>query len=344
MRSDDWARTCGAIGRLCLVNISHPERFTMAWEQVAAMMVNVLANESTFLRLRPLHDTSADHAQAARAEKVARTDPMRFVRRWAADTGMPELGPGPPGRAPDRANNHPFEWYISWQDDDPDESVERLFATTLDDRRLGFLPANWRRRPGGWFFVGSSSNAHGMAALDWHVDEHIGVQGTFHIQLHGRKRWRFAAPDACKSVCGADEFELIVSPGQVLSLDTTRWQHATHTMPEDEHGQLPFALGIARDFYLPTAAPGRLFGWPFVEVDADRDGTLTLAELIKRAHAEIDFEQTASREAASSELRAWLLARARGDDDYAVTEEEYAALAKEVEAAASYEDVRKEEL
>ena len=133
MRSDDWARTCGAIGRLCLVNISHPERFTMAWEQVAAMMVNVLANESTFLRLRPLHDTSADHAQAARAEKVARTDPMRFVRRWAADTGMPELGPGPPGRAPDRANNHPFEWYISWQDDDPDEdrrkAAERILCS-----------------------------------------------------------------------------------------------------------------------------------------------------------------------------------------------------------------------
>mmetsp|Transcript_8126 Transcript_8126/g.11317 ORF Transcript_8126/g.11317 Transcript_8126/m.11317 type:complete len:279 (+) Transcript_8126:51-887(+) len=91
--------------------------------------------------------------------------------------------------------------------------------------------------PHAWLFVGKNSSDTDLPGRPEHTDalaKHI--QGTWHWQAQGCKRWYIAAR-------GHKSKSFLCEPGDLLLIDTSFWSHRTSIPPQSD-----ISVSIARDF------------------------------------------------------------------------------------------------
>ncbi|XP_044738123.1 uncharacterized protein LOC123299791 [Chrysoperla carnea] len=105
-------------------------------------------------------------------------------------------------------------WYFGWS------SCNKAATKLLRQHytRPYFLPTISESTTLDWIFMGGPGDGAHL-----HID---GVKyPSWQAQLSGRKLWRLVPPPECYFYC--HEIEEIVSPGEIIVVDTNRWYHQT---------------------------------------------------------------------------------------------------------------------
>ena len=285
---DRWQRECGETGRPCLINITLD--FTLGledYEDAATTLSPGVPGQYEldnffFEGLRTASSTSKDHGNAAANsgaalqafERQALQNPASFLRaqREAIHSG-------------DRGD---FDWYASWYDTKSTAGHVANLTSKLGDHRLAFIPQSWARKRF-WYFVGWVPSGRMLRGRERHIDVLREAKGVFHVQLHGRKRWRLSPPMACQDACASAAFDVTVSAGQFFSIDTSKWYHEVSLLPSARPN-----LAIARFYYseeMASDAEDEAHGLPpFGKVDADADGLATEQELVDYFARHMEFD------------------------------------------------------
>lgn len=315
-----WHRECGLTGRPCLVDLD-AHGFHLQFDDLIDAAANLGTDEP------PRAGKSGQVKSTLTVERLRRIGSPNSTDREALKTSA-LAGPADFLRingAYQAARPSPFDYYVSWYDSSPTTQHLRTMRDKLDDGRLPFIPNTWTRGSSRWFFLGSVATDQELTGRPPHIDTMRHAAGTFHIQLHGSKRWTIRPPPACERLCGRRAVEVVVSAGQFFSLNTNLWQHETALLPAlsatlpalppsaasaahpsiISDAQPSLVAGIARDYF--AAADGKGGGGalgagePFSyggaevlpawdEMDADGSGTADRHELLTGLMRSIDFE------------------------------------------------------
>ncbi|KAJ2952153.1 hypothetical protein O0L34_g4433 [Tuta absoluta] len=119
-----------------------------------------------------------------------------------------------------RANLSGDPWYVGWSTCYDDETRRLRGYYT----RPYFLPPTAESDMVDWVFMGGPGQGAHM-----HVDSvrHMSWQA----QVRGHKQWVLAPPPECLYTCVWISF--VVTPGDLLVVDTNRWYHKTNVLPGD---------------------------------------------------------------------------------------------------------------
>lgn len=137
--------------------------------------------------------------------------------------------------------NSSLDFYVSWTN-----NHDALSARVLEELRP-LMPAFLRDKHtslGGaqWFFAGQNTQARTLCGASPHLDR-VGADASFHLQLHGTKKWFLQAA----SICGECEYgaqaakegvaderaprdrwhRFEVHAGDFFAFDNDAWRHAT---------------------------------------------------------------------------------------------------------------------
>ncbi|XP_054280434.1 bifunctional arginine demethylase and lysyl-hydroxylase JMJD6-B [Macrosteles quadrilineatus] len=121
-------------------------------------------------------------------------------------------------------------WYIGWSN--CDNQVAHILKEQYS--RPYFLPETSENKKVDWIFMGSPGYGAKM-----HVDSVS--HPSWQAQLRGRKKWTLQPPPECIYHCNT--LEVVVSPGEIIVLDTNRWYHQTMILP----GEMSITIGAEYD-------------------------------------------------------------------------------------------------
>eukprot|EP00038_Savillea_parva_P013512 m.8459 g.8459 ORF g.8459 m.8459 type:complete len:372 (-) comp2540_c0_seq1:233-1348(-) len=109
-----------------------------------------------------------------------------------------------------------------------------------------------------WLFFGQNRDKAGeLPGRDEHTDK-VSHDGTWHLQLAGRKRWRVRPTLELLDTCGdlpVEGYDVVCGPGDLLIINTRLWWHQT-SIPDTTHAADGLSVSVARDFRFDHAMGG----------------------------------------------------------------------------------------
>uniref|UniRef100_A0A1B0EZ43 Putative phosphatidylserine-specific receptor ptdserr n=1 Tax=Lutzomyia longipalpis TaxID=7200 RepID=A0A1B0EZ43_LUTLO len=121
-------------------------------------------------------------------------------------------------------------WYFGWSN--CNHEIAKILRKHYSSPY--FLPKSSENNAIDWIFMGvPGKGAH------LHVDN-VRLP-SWQAQLKGTKEWILAPPPECYYRCFS--FSTIVTPGEIIVLDTNRWYHQTNVLP----GEVSITIGAEYD-------------------------------------------------------------------------------------------------